>query len=645
MKGSSTTFTLVVRSKQIAQLTDVLSRCEALRGIGWSISVFSHLADDEAASALRKRVSGSGDVLIPEGYVDAPHGLLTTAELELNIEWAYTNPWKTGISDRLGSDERVLAPLAPDLDREAALELYRSSVNILLLPGRSHDGALAHRLSRAFRLPVLGSPAGEVRRPAGSVTTMIVDTAERTGEVAVLVPDLCAAGDRTPRGFAGLLRRAARRYRAAAGRLPIVLLLDVSAEPACVRSAAALLQGLNTMITEDRRFELAAVSALPGLVSARTGGERLGGPLFSGTAGIIERAVPGEAAHRAGAARAGRGTAERKVRATLEELARPPAPGETGEDAGTHHSPAQQADAAFPRQRDLVANMMGSAMLPGGRTSVTFTEGRPAGIACGSAALEFPRPVEMQVRIAGRPIPYRSESAFSFEGTAGREEVRGLVSHFRVDGDGLALPGAVVLHSSITDRSLPLVVDLFRTGPVFTPRAEGIELHPFVITPFEIASGDRDVFVESEGVYPDGTSRRETRSDTGEAGNPTVSRFVVRGAAFRFTLTAGSDGPKRRLYIGFVDDGLKMIRTCVCWFEPGASGPLFRVSVGGSVASTPAALLSGTEEHMTILLGVDEAADNGAELIEIPRALRSHIALPWYRAPGPGPTAPELRES
>jgi len=655
-----TTFALIVRTKQISPIAEELSRCERLRGIGWSLSAFSHLAVEQTVSTLRSRVSEAGDCAIPEGYVDAPHALLTSAELKLNIEWAYSNPWKTGVRDTLAGEARPLAPFSPDLDRAAALDLYRTGTDALFLPGRSRDDSRIDRLSRALRLPVWGAPSGDgdLRRPAGSVSTMLIDTAEGTGELPLLVPDLTLppAAPRSPRAFAGLIRRAARRYNAAgtgnAANGPLVILLEAGAEPAQLQNAAALLQGLNLLLADGSRFELAALSTLPGLFASQPGNARLDGPIALITARNIERLVPAGAVYGAAQARAARGSGERRVRATLEALAK--RPGEASSDTGREDAVPADADAAttgsqiresaeaFPPLRDLVANMMGTAMLPGSGTSATFAEGRPAGIAYGDAVLDFPLPVEMSVKIAGRTLLYRSDSAFSFEGTAGREEVRGLVSHFRVEGPGTVGPGTIILHSSITDGASPLIIDMFRRGPLFDPHLKRVEMHPFVITPFEIPAEAESILVEIEGIYPGGTETGDAaQADAarcvmypGTQGASGVSprRVVVRGASFRFTLTAGPDGPSTRLYVGFVDGGLKMIRSCTCWFESGESGRRFRVSVGGSTAATPAAVLSGTEEHVTILLGVDQDSRVGFGQLDIPRALRGHIAPPWLRS-------------
>ncbi|WP_455382984.1 hypothetical protein, partial [Salinispira pacifica] len=124
MMRSITTFSLLLRTRQIARLTAAISGYAQLRGLGWLVTVAQHLSDYATAEALRSRIEARDDLPLSEGYSAAPHALLTAPELERELRWAFSNPWRGGLRDRFGIERRWLAPPLPDFDRVAATALY-----------------------------------------------------------------------------------------------------------------------------------------------------------------------------------------------------------------------------------------------------------------------------------------------------------------------------------------------------------------------------------------------------------------------------------------------------------------------------------------------------------------------------------------
>ncbi len=298
------------------------------------------------------------------GFAGALHPLLTLDELDKELCWTTRNPWSTGVMDLFDAKPSALAPRLSDLERPAALELYRSS----------GFGRLCVELERAAR--------------------------PRSLDGLTLVPVIRLA----PR--AGPATETSRRIRRAAGQ-DALLMIELSAFP----SEQAFQSFFDELLkaVSSSGIVLSTIEDVDGRAGTLTPTSAPGAPWDELPASLLR--------HRLSLASAYQRKKKKKnedYRKILNLLAFPPGFAESPME-GNAVAPSARKD----NGKTLVAHMQGDVALAGRDFDVRLSGGRFSGIVYRGRYLLPNIPASSFMTICGKTFHFKTRSSISFEGDDG----------------------------------------------------------------------------------------------------------------------------------------------------------------------------------------------------------------------------------
>lgn len=397
-------------------------------------------ASSRRSRLLERLKARQADMIVPLGYTGAYHPLLTLKDLENELKWAWTNPWKEGIEDQLGWKPEAMTTPAADLLRVSAREIYAASPFHLLL----------------------GADGNSVARLGGNLAA---------APSSIALTNLSA-------------RRLAKALKAAYGEADVdhcFLIIDpietdASRTEAALRLAARLAGARRSMrFASLRETELSdgaeGVDGFPATVWIPT----------DPTTRMARRRAPEGAA-------LGRRSGTEASRRRLERLA----PIDLSE--GT---PGVAGERLRPRERTLVADMTGDISLGEGPVEVRFSNGNFAGFDREGTPLLARAASRSYCAFGGCEAPFGVVSAFSFEDEAcrGLRVVQGLA------GERVVTPGRLVVDFFFHEECEELLASVQILYPQFA-HAEYVDRYALLEIPlFELGPGSA---VEIEGEYPRG---------------------------------------------------------------------------------------------------------------------------------------------
>ncbi len=322
---------------------------------------------------IRLRTGSRGDAVLPAGFRGAIHPLLTSGELQRELQWCTSNPWAPGFADLFGRQPEALAPLAPDVLRERAGGVYsRHGFRFLGIP------AAAGGLPGA---PVSRETLHLLRDSARLRFSAAADRATLFSYLLwpqALLPELTA---RLPRALEGQ-----------GEALFLMIRMEESAEPRGEGRLAELLEAL------AERFTL-AFPPLAGLAAEAVQAEQPEeGPFPEVPDPLLRRRW-----QKAEPIRRRKSRSPADYRRLLDMFA----PGSPDEPAG--RTIRHRTEPVF------AANMTGSISLAGPSFQANFVDGRLAGISRDGQPFLAGQPADSYLVLDGRPYPLEMVSAFSFD--------------------------------------------------------------------------------------------------------------------------------------------------------------------------------------------------------------------------------------
>ena len=489
------------------------------------------------ARSFRAKTEERGDPVTVAGFAAACHPLLNLDELNRELSWALKNPWRTGVTDAFELRPTILIPSLPDFHRPAVTESYRDHGFDLVGFPSSAPFSLAPRGGvRVF--PYLRFPA-RTAGPNDPASRLLRSLSTGSGDL-FLVIDLSGLSSLKPLQYA----------------------LEEAAEPLFGRNESAFSVLSGSPPAAERSKEAA------GRVPASDWS------LFPTP--LVRRKLEASSS----LARRKRKKTE-DYRQILEALspAAPPADAE-----------ARPAGDAGEDMR-LVAHMLGEVVLSGSDFDVALAGGRFGGIVRRGEHLLPRKPASSYIRVAGRTLPFRTRSSFSFEGDRGtglREELELEDSGSRARASGAGL----CIEYSFRDGSPMLSI----AGDILYPRfGEGEvveEYAPLAISLVELPRRARAVI---ETTAPDGSAGSYAPGDR-DGG------VIIPGASHRIQIRQGiallicaAPSEERRW-------GVLHFRVSRAWGRR-----ILEVNPFGSYAPVKGDALSGRRERFSLLLGLEES--------------------------------------
>jgi len=613
-RSSSAQFSVIIQTDHLERAVQQVEASGALEGLGWSISVVGNFDDPYRAQSLISRIRKRHDEILLSGYAGVPHQILLEGELDAEVGWAFTNPWRNGLLDLSPDLSNIedqdffpwFMPRDSDYFRDVADVSYRKHARRLVTVESASDEGSRDQLRALQRL--LGQ-AARSRRPVARIALMRL----RVGSVETLLPCVMpiASGEgSTPRDDSRMAKMFARLLRHS--RSSFVLLIDDPQSGATSEgSAGPTLSAISgpladaVVLTGAQPVRLASLQGTP--AAAVEGGRE------HRSAGSDDGLKNPKLQLAASELRATRGGGERRIRSVLEAIHQD----RTG-------SVISEAERPFPQEREVIASMFGSARLSGPGFDVTFIDGRFSGVFAGQDSFQLAEPAHALFIAEGQRHAYRCDGAFSFESSVAGRAVRGIVSTFSVAGEGLKAAGSMSVHASFVEGCAPLILDTFIRLPELPGPVGPVEYRPFVLP--LLCSTDENPEIEVATWYPDGTVSRAKCNDS----RPDIVMF---GSVFSCTLGAKQGGTG--VNIAFADGRLKVIRSIRCRLERGKGGALFSAYIAGGTATQEQEHPSGMAEHLTILV-VPAAGKEldlpPAELLsafQLPPAVRRQLQSPW----------------
>jgi len=615
-RASSAQFSVIIRTDHLDRAVRQVEAFDALEHLGWSISVVGNLDDPYRAQSLIGHIRSRDDEIFVSGYAGVPHQILLERELDAEVGWAFTNPWRTGLLDLSGDLSKIedqnsfpcFMPRDYDHFREGADLSYRKHARRLVTVESADDVDHPDQMRLLERL--LGQ-AVRSRRPVARIALMRV----RVGSIETLLPcviPMASGGASATRDDARIAKMFVRLLRRS--RSPFVLLIDdpengTSAEDSTRPRLSAISSALADAIvlTGARLLRLGSLQGTPVGDSDQLTKHRVIRNDDGITNPMLQLA--------AGELRATRGVGERRIRSVLEAFRQ-----ERIASAFT------ESEKPFPQEREVIASMFGSARLSGQQFDVTFTDGRFSGVAAGPESFQLAEPACAHFVADGRHYPYRCDGAFSFESAVAGRAVRGIVSSFSVSGDGLKTPGSMSVHASFVEGYVPLILDTFIRLPELPEPAGTVEYRPFVLPLLRATDDNPEIDVTT--WYPDGTVSRAKCNDG-------QSDIVMFGSIFRCTVDAEHGG--NGVYIAFADGRLKVVRSIRCRLEHGKGGALLTAFIAGGTLPPKHERTSEVAEHLTILVipaggqDIDRPSSELLSDLQIPPAVRRQLQTPWIK--------------
>ncbi|MBN1798534.1 MAG: hypothetical protein JW822_08145 [Spirochaetales bacterium] len=125
-------------SRLIAEKTEILlekltlAKLEKSIPLHWNLPITPYLENknqhmDRIITEIKTRITACKDCIVPMGYSGAPHPLLETSELEKELAWCFSNPWKQGIKDQFKQSPQIVMPHIPDIMRKSSLKAYHQN--------------------------------------------------------------------------------------------------------------------------------------------------------------------------------------------------------------------------------------------------------------------------------------------------------------------------------------------------------------------------------------------------------------------------------------------------------------------------------------------------------------------------------------
>ena len=246
---------------------------------------------------------------------------------------------------------------------------------------------------------------------------------------------------------------------------------------------------------------------------------------------------------------------------------------------------AEDAEEESPNRMRLVAHMLGDVALAGRDFDVKLSGGRFCGITQHGSWLLPARPALSYLRIHGRTTPFRTLSSFSFEGENGT----GLREELGIEGeDGARLS----IEYSFCDDTPLLSVNAEISYPRLSSARVVEEYAPLAITLAELPKGGS---ITVEARAPDESRAAVTLEEkSGWVLLPGAVHRIAR-ADGRSILVQFSPRDGKRWGIPF----FRVVKT--------RGGRFLEMNPFGSYAPVPAAVLGGTRETFSLLLGLDDA--------------------------------------
>ncbi len=603
---STPEYFVIVRTGNVTEAVDAVSRYPRLGGIGWSFPMTVYPDGEESARKLKERMDTDGDLIIPDGYSGAPHEMLLERELSAEVRWAFRNPWQTGLLDRRHGTERWLMAESPDLYRADASNVYNRHASRIL--------TIHHYGCNPEDTAYSGFPRKVVRvlsRKQGCARSLGVLRVAGKGHVASFACVTLDPGDGaiTAQGVPSL----ARTLRMVLRSMPdkFVLLFDrISCTDGQFGNA---LEALSRAIGRNGSWPSAAVklgeispnSDTPAAQPPTGGwsGTRLWNPFLCDAAAGLRTVRSGHS--------------DDRIRSILYACSNGP------REAAVPAAP--ETNRPFPPERELIASMLGSATLYGEAFNAQFTGGSFAALQQGTDSLALPSSMTGVFRTRTTELEYRCDGAFSFESFISGKEIRGMVSNYTLDGREIETPGQISIHACFVEGFAPLVFDVYIQAPRVTNGIHRFSHDPIVFPLFRVSGAESKVEVES--WYPDGTCShvRLRGNDPGA---------VIFGRTMRFR-DEEKNSRIAGLYLSVADERIPTVQPAVCFLRHAAGNELFCVSLFGMPGMADAAVASGTQQHMTFLLLPDDGVTSAEEVIQkfrLPSVIRSHLQRPWFRS-------------
>jgi len=133
-------------SRLIAEKTENLlekltqAKLEKSIPLHWNLPIAPYLENknshtDRIVTEIKTRITACKDCIVPMGYSGAAHPLLGAPELEKELTWCFSNPWKHGIIEQFKQSPYIIIPYIPDIMRKASLRAYhKNGFSLLGLP-------------------------------------------------------------------------------------------------------------------------------------------------------------------------------------------------------------------------------------------------------------------------------------------------------------------------------------------------------------------------------------------------------------------------------------------------------------------------------------------------------------------------------
>lgn len=546
-------------------------------------------------STLRMRLA-TGDMLLPSGFGGGSHVLLLPEDVVCETEWAFSNPWGSGVADVFETPDRVIMPTVTDWWRVSVRKIYTTGRTVCLLesrpPGRSPNACRIHVVGgkgTLAELPVIHQYADG---GAALLRALKRCTSTRAGGAMVV-----ATKDSLPRLLASLSRvpKHKRRVRIVSLR---GMLRRLSAETTLGSQRMGRSRNSNELLHQrDRRCGIRA-SATP------IDHFRLSGVGYS-------RDAINESLRRA---RSGEGTAgcDRNKSSARRLLLGTSPFAETASRMESGPPPLSQ-------ERVLIADMNGSVVLEDESMSAYFTSGRLSGMEIEGTRINLEYPAQTFFRVDGRMYRCVPAGAYSFEG----DGTRGLRSRLVTDIAGTDRPTTVIVDHIFAEGYPHLFISVDVTYP---PLSSEQMVNAFALFEMSIRTrvSARDTASEVRARYPNGEYADGAQIE--EDGSR-----IYYGTSFTVT----PDADNTHIFVAFPETESTRIHRLSVRRSGRLRRPILRLNPGGSYGSYAGDCFRGIREH--VLLAVGGGSGKSSRILPPSTDILDRVGRPWVRDVSPTP--------
>ena len=512
---------------------------------------------------LRSRIASGSDLLLPMGFAGAYNSLLLPEDLENELSWCFNNPWESGFHDLFQNSPGILFPLQADLLRETSRETY-ARLDILwmlpYIPAGSADMycAVMYRGHHISDLPLVIVH----NKNTTTIRTSLLRCRKRGFLSAVIFASYPEFSQRRSlNGILGELSDLSARKG-----VQFHSMTDYIEETMLKASSDDFESNATNKLPPRGDIRITSLPTCPASLFARTQfsyrrddlnisskNYRLSSRIENINAKALE--------------------IRQRLLATASKRN-----ADTDLFNQTNISPE-------PRERTLIADMSGNAVLEDERFCANFSEGRLTGMSVDGSQVLSGKQVRSYLNLKGEEFHFTRISAFSFESNS----LRGLREISRINAPYFDTEGSLMTDYFFVDGCSHLFADVTAKYPIFMSSELINSYGLFEFPVFEFSYRDNPAI---EAKYPNGERYRT-------AVLPEESFFPVPGNAIalccRETCLTVSIPESEKNTIGVMPIRISRF------------GRRYLISINpfGSYEALPSGELSGVQQHFTLMLSIE----------------------------------------